>query len=498
MTTIVSDATSPTSVDSFVPTLPGKTVLVRINVANLFDDIYQDENFQYIAIPLRHLTATEKTKSKRGRNGNRRVHCKDEWFSALLQVPFNHLENHLRGHDVDDDLADTIYHLLMQQDDSSVSSLVMFHIPGTDSVFTVSQLQRQLIAFAKQERHGRMFVNVVLQGDALKMLHETVKRCPSLDRERKRCRISVARYAEILFQELDAAHKDTVADVTSNDGTTTADTSGDTDCYDMDDAECFDMDDDDVADAPMPPELQAIFVPSDPAAAVDSSGQTASQNYVKMTVGAPNPNDISDNFETSSSPVRNDSGARTRRASTTSTSVVTVTDDADADTVCSSGDATVAPNPRSSATRTRNVTFAAAPSGAPANPDDSSDEDADDHGEGDDANRPDRCLRPNDSDAIDDSAGLNHQDSTHVTGILRRNDDPSVPHELTFANGMNGRRRSGRSDHHSSNDNHDGYRRDTGDHQRNVPRFDSTAGRRSVDAHMPAYLTPPHSDRRGD
>jgi len=490
MTTIVSDATSPSSVDSFVPTLPGKHVLVRINVANLFDDTYQDENFKYIAIPLHHLTVTEKSKSKKGRTGNRRMQCKDDWLSVLLHDPFNHLENHLRGHDVDDNLADTVFRLLMQQDDSSMSSLVMFQIPGADAMFTASQLQRQLLVFAKQDQHGRMFVNIVLQGDAFNMLRETVERSPSLDSARKRCRINIARYAETLYQELDAAHKDAIAEVTSDDGKPPVDTSGDTECYDMDD--------DDVADAPTPPELQVSSVRSDPAVAVDSLGQTASQNFVQMTVGEPNPNDIPDNFETSSSPVRNDSGSRTRRASTTSTTVITVTDDADADTVCSSGDATVAPNPRSSATRTRTVTFAAAPSGAPTNPDDSSDEDADDHGEGHDVDRPDRRLRSNDFNAIDDSDGLNHQDSTHVTGILRRNDDSSVPRELTFANGMNGRRRSGRSGHHSSDDDHDGYRRGTGDHQRNVPRVNNAADRRSVDAHMPAYVTPPHSDSRGD
>jgi len=178
--------------------------------------------------------------------------------------------------------------------------------------------------------------------------------------------------------------------------------------------------------------------------------------------------------------------------------VITVTDDDEADTVCSSGDATVALPPLSSAPRTGKVTFAAVSSGAPANPEDSSEEEDDDHGEGNDVNCPDRRLCPNDSDAIDDSAGLNHQDSTHVTGILRHNDDPSVPPELMFPNGTNGRRRPGRSGHRSSDDKYDGYRHDTGDHQRNVPRFDDTAGRRSVDAHMPAYMTPPHSDRRGD
>jgi len=264
------------------------------------------------------------------------------------------------------------------------------------------------------------------------------------------------------------------------------------------DTECYDMDDDDVANAPMPPELQVTSVRSDPAVTVDSLGQTASKIFVQMTIGKPNPNDISDSFEMCSLPVRNDSGSCTRRASTTSTTVITVTDDADADTVCSSGDATVAPTPRSSAPCTHKVTFAAVSSSAPANPNDSSDKDDDNHGEGNDVNLPDRCLPPDDSNAIDDSAGLNHQDSTHVTGILRRNDDPLMPRKLTFANGTNGRRRPGRSGHHSSDDKHDGYRRNTGDHQRNVPCFDDTAGRRSVDAHMPAYLTPPHSDRRGD
>jgi len=226
-----------------------------------------------------------------------------------------------------------------------------------------------------------MSVNIVLQGEAFNMLHETIEHCPSLDAAHKRCRIDVARYAETLFQELDAAHKDAVADVISDDGKPSADTSGDTECYDMDD--------DDVADALVPTELQVDSVRSDPADAVGVTTQTASNNSVQMTVGESNPNDISDDFETSSPPVRHDPGARTRRASATSATVVTVTDDDDAATICSSGDATVAPTSRSSASRTRNVTFACTSSGTPANPDDSSDEDDANHGEGNDANRPD-------------------------------------------------------------------------------------------------------------
>jgi len=66
----------------------------------------------------------------------------------------------------------------------------------------------------------------------------------------------VSRFAEFLFQELDVAHKDTVADVTSDDGTTPANTSGNTECYGMDDDKCYDMDDNDVVDALLPVEEQ--------------------------------------------------------------------------------------------------------------------------------------------------------------------------------------------------------------------------------------------------
>jgi len=87
MTMIVSDATSPTSVDSFVPTLPGKHVLVRINVVNLFDDTYQEENFQYIAIPLHHLTATEKTKSKKDATAIIECNARMTGFRSFSMTP---------------------------------------------------------------------------------------------------------------------------------------------------------------------------------------------------------------------------------------------------------------------------------------------------------------------------------------------------------------------------------------------------------------------------
>jgi len=117
------------------------------------------------------------------------------------------------------------------------------------------------------------------------------------------------------------------------------------------------MDDDDVANAPMSPELQVTSIRSDLAVAIDSLEQTASHNFVQMTIGEPNPNNTSGSFETSLSPVCNDSGSRTRRASTTLTTVITVTDDDKSATVCSSGNATVAPTPCSSAPHTCNVTF---------------------------------------------------------------------------------------------------------------------------------------------
>jgi len=191
----------------------------------------------------------------------------------------------------------------MQQEASSVSSLVMFSIPGADMAFTISQLQWQLIVFSKQEHHDRMFVNIVLHGEAFKMLRETIEHSPSLDSAHKWCCTDITRYAETLYQELDAVHKDAIADVSSKDSKPPVDMSGDTECYDMDD--------DDVANAPMPPELQVTSVCSNPAITVYSLGQTASKNFVQMTVGEPNPNDISDSFEMTSSPVRNDSGSRT-------------------------------------------------------------------------------------------------------------------------------------------------------------------------------------------
>jgi len=45
MTTIVSHTTSPTLVNSFVPTLPGKNVLVCINVANLNNELADDQDW---------------------------------------------------------------------------------------------------------------------------------------------------------------------------------------------------------------------------------------------------------------------------------------------------------------------------------------------------------------------------------------------------------------------------------------------------------------------
>jgi len=97
--------------------------------------------------------------------------------------------------------------------------------------FTISQLQGQLLVFAKQEQHDQMFINIVLQGDVFKMLRETVEHSPSLDSAHKRCRIDIARYTETLYQELNAAHKDAIADVSSNYGKPPVDTSGDTECY---------------------------------------------------------------------------------------------------------------------------------------------------------------------------------------------------------------------------------------------------------------------------
>jgi len=180
--------------------------------------------------------------------------------------------------------------------------------------------------------------------------------------------------------------------------------------------------------------------------------------------------------------------------------VVTVTDDDEAATICSSGDATVAPTSCSSASRTCNVTFAGASSGAPAHPDDSSDEDDANHGEGDDANRPDQCLRLIDTNASDDSTGSNHQDSTHITGILHCNDNTSVLRKLTFPHDTNGQRRYGRRDHRSSSDwrNQDGYHHDAGDHQRNDMHSQDATDQRSTEAHTSTREAPPYPGRNKD
>jgi len=69
--------------------------------------------------------------------------------------------------------------------------------------------------------------------------------------------------------------------------------------------------------------------------------------------------------------------------------------------------------------------------------DDNDNDDDDDHGEGNDANHPDRCLHSTDFYLIDGPTRFNDQDSIHVSGILHRDNDPLVPSELTSANGTN-------------------------------------------------------------